>query len=277
MVVRPPVLLPGWGLLSMEPLWRAVYSSHQWMRSMRRWATSGRRGAAGEEVLGAVDLGGLGEDGGAAVADEDVDGCAEGGIGADAGVGVGAAALEAEDEVGSGDGCAGDLIGLLEEFEDGGDSLLDGAGGAPLLLNGAGAQGVGGAGEGDERLDLVGLAAEAEEEDAGEVGVGGVADEDAAEEVGGFAVFGHAAAGAVGDGDDAVDVGVGAEDFGGEVGGDAAGDGGGAVDGGEDADVVAGGDAAVGADDALEGGGLGRGVRWGGIRSRWSSRARSRR
>ena len=83
--------------------------------------------------------------------------------------------------------------------------------------------------------------------------MGGVADEDAAEEVGGFAVLGHAAAGAVGDGDDAVDVGIGAEDFGGEVGGDAAGDGGGTVDGGEDADVVAGGDAAVGADDALEG------------------------
>ena len=111
------------------------------------------------------------------------------------------------------------------------------------------------AGQGDEGLDLVGLAAEAEEEDAGEVGVVGVADEDAAEEVGGFAVFGHAAAGAVSDGDDAVDVGVGAEDFGGEVGGDAAGDSGGAVDGGEDADVVACADAAVGADDALKGSG----------------------
>ena len=39
-------------------------------------------------MLGTVDLGGLGEDGGAAVADEDVDGSAEGGVGADAGVGV---------------------------------------------------------------------------------------------------------------------------------------------------------------------------------------------
>ena len=64
-----------------------------------------------------------------------------------------------------------------------------------------------GLGEGDEGFDLIGLAAEAEEEDAGEVGVGGVADEDATEQVGGFAVLGHAAAGAVGDGDDAVDVG----------------------------------------------------------------------
>ena len=102
-------------------------------------------------------------------------------------------------------------------------------------------------------FDLVGLAAEAEEENSGEVGVVGVADEDAAEEVGGFAVFGHAAAGAVGDRDDAVDVRIGAEDFRSEVGGDAAGDCGGTVDGGEDADVVASGDTTVGADDALEG------------------------
>ena len=63
----------------------------------------GRGGAAGEEVFGAVDLRGFGEDGGATVADEDVDGCAEGGVGADAGVGVGASALEAEDEFGCGD------------------------------------------------------------------------------------------------------------------------------------------------------------------------------
>ncbi len=82
----------------------------------------------------------------------------------------------------------------------------------------------------------------------------GVADEDAAEEVGWFAVLGHAAAGAVGDGDDSVDVRVGAEDLWGEVGGDAAGYGCGAVDRGEDADVVASGDSAVGADDALKGG-----------------------
>ncbi len=149
------------------------------------------------------------------------------------------------------------MIGLLQEFEDGGDSLFDRAGCAAFFLDGAGAQRAGGAGEGYQRLDLVGLAAEAEEEDAGEVGVVGVADEDAAEEVGGLAVFGHAAAGAMGDGDDAVDVGVGAEDFGSKVGGDAAGDGGGAVDCGEDADVVAGGDAAVGAEDALERGGVG--------------------
>ena len=93
----------------------------------------------------------------------------------------------------------------------------------PVLLNGAGSEGAGGAGEGDQRLDLVGFAAEAEEEDGGEVGVGRVAGEDAAEQVGGLIVLGHSATGAVGDGDDAVDVGVGAEDLRGEVSGDAAG------------------------------------------------------
>ena len=116
----------------------------------------------------------------------------------------------------------------------------------------------GGAGKGNQAVDLVGLAAEAEQKDGGEVGVGGVAGEDAAEEVGGFAVFGHAAAGAVRDGDDAIDIRIGAEDLRGEVRGDAAGDRGGAVDRREDADVVAGGDAAVGADDSLKGSRMGR-------------------
>ena len=70
----------------------------------------GAGGAAGEEVFGTVDLGGFGEDGGATVADEEVDGCTEGGVGADAGVGVRAAALEADDEVGGGDGRSSGLI-----------------------------------------------------------------------------------------------------------------------------------------------------------------------
>jgi hypothetical protein len=126
-----------------------------------------------------------------------------------------------------------------------------------IVVAGADEAGVGQVGvrEMDQGFDLVSLAAEAEEEDGGEVGMVGVSDKDAAKEVGGFAVLGHAAAGAVSDGDDAVDVGIGAEDIGGEVGGDAAGYGGGTVDRGEDADVVAGADAAVGADDSLEGGG----------------------
>ena len=161
--------------------------------------------------------------------------------------------MEAEDERGGGDFGAAGLVRMLEHLVDGGDALFDGDGGATIFLDGAGAEGIGVAGEGDEWFDLIGLAAEAEEQDGCEVGMGGVADEDAAEKVCGFAVLGHAAASAMGDGYDVVDVGVGAEDLGGEVGGDATGYRGGAVDGCEDPDVVTSGDAAVGADDALKG------------------------
>lgn len=82
--------------------------------------------------------------------------------------------------------------------------------------------------------------------------MGGIAGEDAAEKVGRLAVFGHSTAGSVGDGDDAIDVGVGAEELWGEVGSNAACDGSGAVDGGENTNVIAGGDATVGAEDASE-------------------------
>ena len=214
---------------------------------------SGR--ATCEKVFGAVDLGSFREDGGAAVADEDVDSGAQRGVGADAGVGVRASALETEDERGGGDFGAPHLVRLLEQLVDGGDSLPDGDGCAAVFLNSAGAEGAGISGESDEGFDLVGLAAEAEEKNSCEVGVRGVADEDATEEVGGFAVFGHAASGSMSDGDDSVNMGIGGEDLRREVGSDATGYGGGAVDCGEDADVVAGADAAVGADDALEGDG----------------------
>jgi len=90
--------------------------------------------------------------------------------------------------------------------------------------------------------------------------MGGIACEDATEEVGRFAVFGHSTAGSVGDGDDAVDVGVGSEKLWSKVGSDAAGDGSRTVDGGKNANVIAGGDTAVGTNDAVEGGNF-RGVK----------------
>ena len=74
-------------------------------------------------------------------------------------------------------------------------------------MNGARAEVASSAGEGDQRLDLIGLAAETKEEDCGEVGVGRIASEDAAEQVGWFIVLGHSATGAVGDRDDSVHVG----------------------------------------------------------------------
>ena len=147
---------------------------------------------------------------------------------------------------------------MLEQLVNCGDSLFDRDGGAPLFLNGAGAQGAGrasetaGASEIDEGFDLVGLAAESEQEHGGKIGMRGVTDKDTAEEIGWFAVFCHTAAGAVGDCDDTIDVGVSTENLRREVGGDAARDGGRAVDSREDADIVAGGDAAVGSDNALK-------------------------
>ena len=72
----------------------------------------GAGGAAQQQLLGAVDLRGLGEDRGAAHADEQVGGGAERGVGGDAGEAVGAAALQGEAELGGGDGLAGGPVHL---------------------------------------------------------------------------------------------------------------------------------------------------------------------
>ena len=80
----------------------------------------------------------------------------------------------------------------------------------------------------------------------------GIAGEDSPQEVCRFTVFGHAATGAVRDRYYAVDIGIRAENFGSEVGGDAPGDSGGAVDRGKNAYVIASGDATTGADNSLK-------------------------
>ena len=103
--------------------------------------------------------------------------------------------------------------------------------------------------------DLDHLAAEADQQRAGEVGVAGVAPLRALQHLVALALAGHAAAGAVDEGDDAVDVGIVVEDAGAVEGlGDEARDRGRAVHAGEDADVVARADLAVRAAVALEGG-----------------------
>ena len=102
--------------------------------------------------------------------------------------------------------------------------------------------------------DLHHLAAEADEDRGADVRVRGVAPEHALQVVEAGAVGGHAAAGAVGEGDDAVDVGVVGEDAGGHhLLGGAADHRGRAVHRGADRDVVAGADLAVGAAVAHEG------------------------
>ena len=140
----------------------------------------------------------------------------------------------------------------VDLLDDAGDRLRRAAG----VLDGEAVEALGarGAEGGLHPGDLHHLAAEADEDRGADVRVGGVAPEDALEVVEAGAGGGHAAAGAVGEGDDAVDVGVVAEDAGGHhrLGG-AADDGGGAVHRGADGDVVAGADLAVRAAVAHEG------------------------
>ncbi len=219
---------------------------------------AGGDGAAGEQVFGAVDFGGFGEDGGSAMADEVVRGHAEGGVGGDAAMGVGAAAIGGEDEVGEGEGGAAEGIGEGQETFHGGHAGVDGfahsAGGLDGEEGGgefAGAEGI----EVEllaEEGDLGDFATEADEDVAGDIGVAGEAGEDALEEGEGFAC-GQGAAALVGEGDDAVDAGkvpgqVGAA----EAVADELGDGGRAIDAGDHGEVIARAGAAAGSGVAEE-------------------------
>jgi hypothetical protein len=102
-----------------------------------------------------------------------------------------------------------------------------------------------------QRADLVRFAAEADDEHAGEVRVPRIAAERAPQQQHAVAVRVHAAARAVRQRDDAVDVGNRGSASPREVIGDAAHDGRRAIDRRQKADVVARRDAAVGADDAV--------------------------
>ena len=244
--------------------------------------TSRLRGAAGEQVLGAVDLGRLGQHGRAAVAHQHVDGRAERRVGGDAGVAVRAAALQGQRQLAGGDGLAPRLVGARQHLLDAGDAGLDGLLGAAGVLDGHGAEVV----ALDQAVllleprDLEHLAAEADDQRGGQVGMAGIAPLRALQRLVALALGRQAAAGAVHEGDDAVDVGVLLEDAGAGDGlGHEAGDGGRAVHAGEDADVVARAGLAVGAAVALEGGArLGRQQRLLALRpGRRRSRARSRR
>ena len=167
-------------------------------------------------------------------------------------------------------GHAGDLVRLGQDFlherHAGGDGLAAAAHGLDVHRLQA-------AGEAlflHQAADLVHLAAQTEDDDVGKVGVAGVAGEGAAEQTQRL-VLGHAAAGLVGQRDDAIDVGeigqriVAGERVAAEHVGDDAGDVGRTVHAGQDADVVARGDLAVGAADALEGGGGFDEIGWAGI------------
>ena len=180
-------------------------------------------------------------------------------VGGDAGITVGAAALQRQRQVAGRQGPAGDVVDLGQQRLDPADAFAGGGGGAAHVLDADGddAGSRFQAGGLHQRVDLVHLAAEAEQDHRGEVRVAGVAGDGPAQRVHHLAAAGHAAAVAVGQRDDAVDVGIGGQRGAAEMVGDHPRRGGGAVHRGQHADVVAGGDAAVRAQDALEGGALG--------------------
>ena len=153
------------------------------------------------------------------------------------------------------------------------DDHRHGLGGAAGLLDGQAVEAVGEVGA-EARLhppDLHHLAAEADEDRGADVRVGGVAPEHALQVVEARPLGRHAAAGAVGEGDDAVDVRIVGEDAGAHhLLGGAADHRRRAVHRGADRDHVAGADLAVGAAVALEARGLD-------LRDRGAGRRRGRR
>ena len=210
--------------------------------------------AADEKLLRAVNLRRLGEHRRAAVLDQDVGGAAERRVGGDAGIAVGAAALERHHQL------ARRHVGARDDGE-GGEQLLDhperafdrSARAARFLDR--------------QRVevilveavfmlqpaDLHDLAAEPDEDRGGDVRMRGVAPEHALEIVEAVAGVGHAAAGAVRKRDRAVDMRI-VRQHAGMVHpvGDHADHGRRAVHGRAERDVVARADAPVGAAEALE-------------------------
>ena len=258
MVVRPPALLPGLGLaLISAPFAFGVFlpPAHQRHQFLAHVAADG---AAGQQVLGAVGFGGLGQDDGAAMAHQQVAGRTQGGVGGDAGIAVRAAALQRHGQFAGGDGFAVHGVGIGQGFAHEGDAGLDGFAGAAHVLDVHAAQAAGEALFGQHSADLVHFAAQPEHDHRGEIDVPGVAAEGAAQHPQRL-VLGHAAAGLVGEGDDAVHVGeIGQRVVTGERVlledvGDHAGHMGTAVHAGQDADIVARGGPAVGTADAFEG------------------------
>ena len=100
MVVRPPALLPGEGLLFISPLIARGVVLPPADALDQLLADRARCGAARQQMLGAVDLRRLGQHRGAAVLDQQVDGRAERRIGGDAGIAVRAAALQRQHDLG---------------------------------------------------------------------------------------------------------------------------------------------------------------------------------
>ena len=255
MVEMPPALLPGAGLLSIEPRPSVAYSSHQAIRSNRPPCDQRVAGAGREEVLRAVDLGRLGEGGRAALPDDPVRRTSHDGIRGDPRARVRATALHAHDQLARGHRLATDVGDRRQQLHDRIDAGLDRLARAALLLD-------------DERsmghrdvqsriihqaLELVRLAAQRQQQHAPEVRVVGVPEDGAAQQLEALARDRHGTAGGVRERDDAVDRGVIPQQPALlHVGGDEPGHARRAVHGRDEPDHVARADLAVAAADALE-------------------------
>ena len=219
-------------------------------------ATSRLRARLDQQMLGAEDLGGLGQHGGAADLGQQVRAVAEGGVGGDAGEGIRAAAIEAEDDLGSGASeRAARRRPVRRSVRSRGARLRSVPVVPPLPCSVMPTRRlVRGAVRAQVVIDLVDLAAQAEDEGGRDIGMHQHAAEGAPQLIH-IGAEGVAAAFAVREGDHAIDIGrqclafVAARDqFRGVRG---------AVAGGHDGDVVARADAAVLALVAEEGGGIG--------------------
>ena len=211
-------------------------------------------------MLGPENLRRLGQYRGTAEADEKVCGAAEGRIGGDTRPGVRAAAFQSEDQLARRDRLALPPVRRRQHLPDDGDACLDGLFRAAPVLDDeiTGVRALRQAVIAGNGADGVGFASKAHDQEAGNVGVAGIAG-DHPLQMG----IGDAAE-IVGEGDDAVHIrefgeGVAQHRVGPKRIGDAAADGGRAIDGGQDQQIVAGAGAAVIAAITLEcRGGAGR-------------------
>ena len=136
MVVSPPCLLPGVGLLSRLKPSRAAWSSHQLNRAISASPTCGLADALQQQFLRAEDLGRLREDRGAALADHCIGHPTDQRIGGDARPAVAAPAFECQRQPGQGLRVATAGVHLWQQTLDRRDPGRDRAAEAALALDG---------------------------------------------------------------------------------------------------------------------------------------------
>ena len=177
MVVKPPALLPGDGLLFSSTPLRPRYSSHHRTRGHQFFSHFPVYHPLDQQLLGPIDLGRFAENYGAAVADHQVAGVSQGRVGRDARQGVRPAALETHHQVFDRNRPACNLVGFGQHGLDRFDTLFNGAAGAAGILD-VHALEKGITAEvhiGGQIIKLVDFTTMTDDHDAGEVGMMGPA------------------------------------------------------------------------------------------------------